>query len=364
MTNTNVADSFSDSYVEARRRFLEAARDAGATISSYKHPLPGPDGGDIATDIARIGASSARNILAVGSGTHGVEGYCGSGIQTALLREGLASSLPDDMALIFIHAINPWGFAWGRRVNEDNVDLNRNFLNHEISHPENPGYEDIYEALNPTDLSETSLKQGRERMKAYAEKHGPAALQHALSGGQYTYPEGVQFGGTKPVWSNSTLRQIIQKEMSGAKRIIFIDIHSGLGARGKGEVISTSSETSPIYQRLHALWGDIVHSTKAEGSVSSNVPGSITEVFEEELSGREVSPCGLEFGTVAMNLVAAALVADNWLHRHGGLDNPAAPAIKKQIRDAFYVDADDWKEDVTRQTREMISRVLENFTAQ
>jgi hypothetical protein len=94
------------------------------------------------------------------------------------------------------------------------------------------------------------------------------------------------------------------------------------------------------------------------------VPGSITEVFEEELSPREVSPCGLEFGTVAMNLVAAALVADNWLHRHGGLSNPVAPAIKQQIRDAFYVDADDWKEDVTRQTRDMIKHVLVAFREQ
>ena len=364
MTDINLAESFSDSYAEARRRFLEAARSAGATVTSYRHPLPGPDGDDIATDVARIGASSVRNILAVGSGTHGVEGYCGSGIQTALLREGLASSLPDDMALVFIHAINPWGFAWGRRVNEDNVDLNRNFLDHEAPHPENPGYDEIYETLNPADLTEASLEQGRKQMKAYAEKHGAAALQHALSGGQYKYPEGMQFGGTAPVWSNSALRQIIRTEMRDAKRIIFIDIHSGLGARGKGEVISTSPETDPIYQRLRALWGDIVHSTRAKGSVSSNVPGSITEVFEEELFDREVSPCGLEFGTVAMNLVAAALVADNWLHRHGGLDNPAAPAIKKQIRDAFYVDADDWKEDVTQQTREMVSRVLEGFKAQ
>ena len=130
MTNVNVTDCFSDSYVEARRRFLDTARSAGATITSYRHPLPGPDGEDIATDVARIGASGARNILAVGSGTHGVEGYCGSGVQAALMCEDIASDLPDDTALIFIHAINPWGFAWGRRVNEDNVDLNRNFLLH------------------------------------------------------------------------------------------------------------------------------------------------------------------------------------------------------------------------------------------
>ena len=358
---TEAASHFSQSYAEARKRFLGAATAVGARLAEYRHPLAGPDGAAIATDVARIGPEGAKTILGLGAGTHGVEGYCGSGIITALLSSGFAEHLPEDTALVFIHGINPWGFAHERRVNEDNVDLNRNFLDHAKTHPVNAGYDDIYDALNPADLSEDALNVGRAKMKAYAEAHGPAALQHALSGGQYAYPEGVQFGGTKPVWSNTTLRKIINDEMGAAARITYIDIHSGLGPRGHGEVISTALPTSTTFKRMQDWWGDIVYSTQAEGSVSSNVPGSITEAFEQELKGREVTPCGIEFGTVAMNLVAAALVADNWLHRHGGLDNPAAPAIKRQIRDAFYVDADDWKEDVTRQTRDMALKVLSSF---
>jgi hypothetical protein len=198
-------------------------------------------------------------------------------------------------------------------------------------------------------------------MKAYAEAHGPAALQHALSGGQYDYPEGVQFGGTKPVWSNTNLRKVIGEQMADAARITYIDIHSGLGPRGHGEVISTAPETDPAFKRMKGWWGDIVHSTQAANSVSSNVPGSITEVFIQELQGKDVTPCGLEFGTVPMNLVAAALVADNWLHRYGGMENPAAANIKRQIRDAFYVDEDDWKEAVCEQTRRMAQVALDEF---
>lgn len=358
---TATAQYFSGTYAQARARFLDAAKTAGATVAHNLHPLKGPDGGEIATDVARVGPANARNILGIGSGTHGVEGFCGSGISTALLASGFAGKLPADTALIFIHAINPWGFAWGRRVNEDNVDLNRNFLDHDKAHPENPGYDAIYDAVNPKELSEEALTDGRAKMKAYAEAHGPAALQHALTAGQYIYPEGVQFGGQKPVWSNTTLRDIIRREMGAAERIVYIDIHSGLGARGHGEIISTAPETNDAFKRMHGWWGDIVHSTRAQGSVSSDVPGSITEAFAQELTGREVTPCGLEFGTIAMNAVAAALVADNWLHRNGGFDNARAPAIKRQIRDAFYVDEDDWKEDVTRQTRQMATRALEDF---
>lgn len=355
------AEYFSSTYEEARRRFLAAAGQAGAQLTHHLHPAKGPDGKDIATDVARIGPASARRVLGFGSGTHGVEGFCGSGIETALLATGFTEKLPADTAIVFIHAINPWGFAWGRRVNEDNVDLNRNFLDHDLPHPENPGYDDIYDALNPSEFSEAAMEHGRAVMKAYAQAHGPAALQHALSAGQYAYPEGVQFGGTRPVWSNTTLRGIIRHEMQAAEHVVYIDIHSGLGARGHGEVICTAPEASDTFKRMHGWWGDIVHSTRTQGSVSSDVPGSITEAFAQELPGREVTPCGLEFGTIPMNAVAAALVADNWLHRNGGFDNPLALAIKKQIRDAFYVDENDWKEDVTRQTRSMATRALEDF---
>jgi hypothetical protein len=354
------AAHFSGSYAEARRRFLEAAGAAGAGLAHHLHPLKDPDGREIALDVARFGPKTAKRVIGFGSGTHGVEGFCGSGVETALIASGFARALPADTAVVFLHAINPWGFAWGRRVNEDNVDLNRNFLDHTKPHPENPGYDAIYGAVNPQELSEEALARGRAAMKAYAETHGPAALQHALTGGQYKYPEGVQFGGVKPVWSNTTLRKVIRDEMSAAGSIVYIDIHSGLGPRGYGEIICTAPETSDTYKRMHRWWGHAVHSTQGAGSVSSNVPGSITEAFNQELVGREVTPCGLEFGTIAMNAVAAALVADNWLHRHGGMANPMAPAIKKQIRDAFYVDEDDWKEEIFVRTRDMALAAVEN----
>ncbi|MBX3495484.1 MAG: M14 family metallopeptidase [Parvibaculum sp.] len=352
------AEHFSQSYAEARRRFLEAARAAGATLGTREHPLKGPAGETLATDIARLGPAGATRILGIGSGTHGVEGYCGSGVQTALLSEGFARERPDDTAVVFIHAINPYGFAFDRRVNEDNVDLNRNFLDHTKPHPENPGYEELFDAINPPDISARALAESREKLKAYADKHGAGAMQHALSAGQYTHPNGVQFGGLEPVWSNRTLRAIIRDEMGRADRVIFVDIHSGLGARGAGEMICTDSEASGSFKRMREWWGGIVRSTVDGDSISSNVPGSIPVCFAEELKGREVTAGGLEFGTVPIREVTVALQADNWLHQNGGHRNPKAREVGKLIRDAFYVDADDWKDMVTAQTRDVCAAAL------
>ena len=76
---TETADHFSQSYAEARAKFRAAATKAGAETRQNLHPLKGPDGQEIATDVARFGPATARRILGIGSSTHGVEGYCGFG---------------------------------------------------------------------------------------------------------------------------------------------------------------------------------------------------------------------------------------------------------------------------------------------
>src|SRR5688572_17435979 len=75
----DVTSFFSQSYAEAREKFLAAAEAAGAhLVDSHPHPLKGPDGGDLATDVAWLGPRDARKLLVLNSSTHGIEGYCGS----------------------------------------------------------------------------------------------------------------------------------------------------------------------------------------------------------------------------------------------------------------------------------------------
>ncbi|MBK6468935.1 MAG: DUF2817 domain-containing protein [Rhodobacter sp.] len=129
---------FALDYATMRQRFLAAARAAGAALSEHIHPLHGPDGKTIATDVAMIGQADAPKLMVMISGTHGVEGAYGSACQTAWLAQKANWALPDDTAVLMIHLINPWGTAWSRRVNEDNVDLNRNFIDWTARPPENP----------------------------------------------------------------------------------------------------------------------------------------------------------------------------------------------------------------------------------
>ena len=151
----SIPECFSESYAEARAKFCGAAAGAGGALRSWHNPhARGPSGEALYLDTARFGPADAANMLVLISSTHGVEGHCGSGAQIAWLRTGGPAKLPKDTGALIVHAINPYGFAWTRRVTEDNVDLNRNFVDHDKAYPKNDGYAALAHALLPKTWNE------------------------------------------------------------------------------------------------------------------------------------------------------------------------------------------------------------------
>jgi hypothetical protein len=83
----NLDACFAQTYAEARGCSWPRPRPAGLDAHAHRHPLLGRDGEELAVDVARFGAADAQRLLIVSSGCHGVEGFCGSGVQVALLRD-------------------------------------------------------------------------------------------------------------------------------------------------------------------------------------------------------------------------------------------------------------------------------------
>ncbi len=52
-------------YPTMRAEFLDAAAATGAEIHDYPHPQPGPNGEEIATDVALIGSRTAKRLLVI-----------------------------------------------------------------------------------------------------------------------------------------------------------------------------------------------------------------------------------------------------------------------------------------------------------
>ncbi|HQS16810.1 M14 family metallopeptidase [Reyranella sp.] len=334
------ASFFSADYDEARQRFLDASTKAGAAVQHYIHLLKGAAGEEIATDTTLLGPADANKLFIVSSGTHGPEGFAGSACQVALLNDELAKRASDRrIALLLIHAVNPYGFSHLKRTNEDNIDLNRNFGDFSQPYPDNPVYEQIHDLLVPATWPPVADNEQRltAAMARLAGQRDPG-----VSSGQAKHADGLFYSGTDPAWSNGTIRSILRAHGTNKRHIAWIDVHTGLGPYGHGEKIfgRHSEETT---KRAKAWWGsDLIVSTATE-SVSPRTIGHITGCAPEECPGAAITPTTLEYGTVPNPVVRNALRGEAWLAGHPDAPAPLVRNIRRAVRDAFYVDADDWK---------------------
>jgi hypothetical protein len=352
---------FSTSYQIARESFFKAAQEVGASIKSFQNSHMGPHGEALFTDVAIIGSKHATDYLVLGSGTHGVEGFAGSGIQTGLLREGIHNELGPHMGLIMIHAINPYGFTHLRRSNEDNIDINRNFIDHTKPYPKNDGYKELADVILPKSLSAWTNLKLRTSLLWYRLKHGQAAMKRAVSGDQFSHPQGLFFGGHHEAWSNKTLKEIASRYLSNAKRVVFIDVHTGLGPFGGAEIIMNVDTDSPDYQRAVQLWGDRVKTTVNGGSVSVNLVASLKLAIPKMIPQAEVTAVSLEFGTYPAKEVFLALWAENWIHQNGCNNHPKDQEIKAELLRVFYPNTDDWNQSIWKHGKEIVYQALINL---
>ena len=352
---------FSNTYHEARTKFLTAAKAAGGNLEHYRNPYLGAETEELYVDVATFNLPGAKSILVLGSGTHGVEGFAGSGIQVGLLREGITKNLPEDVGLLFYHALNPYGFSYLRRFNEDNVDLNRNFVNHAKPYPPNEGYDKLARLIEPNALSRWHNLKAKLAFAWYRITKGKLWLQKAISQGQYNHPKGIFFGGNEATWSNQVIQHIINRHLSKASQVVLIDIHTGLGKYGQGEILAKVEQGSAYHDRLVKLWGDRVKIPLAGESLSPPVMGTIKLEFTQLLPHADVTAVTLEFGTSPLPEALWALRAENYLHHHGDDEHLDALAIKTELKRVFYPNVFDWNQAVWQQGREVVLQALDNI---
>jgi hypothetical protein len=332
----------SSSYVDARAAFLEAAAGAGARLESFAHPLRGLQGEELFVDVAEVGPADADNVVLIVSGTHGVEGYLGSALQRHHL-DTLDRDRSGGPALVFVHALNPYGFSWVRRVNEDNVDLNRNFVDWHQPVPTNDDYTELAHLLVPPSWTAEEQERTLLGLMAKLQEVGMERLQQIIQGGQFQHPTGVFYGGTGPTWSHRWLRDFATRRLAGVRRAAIIDLHTGLGPWGHGSLLSGNRPGDGVYERQVAWWNDVAALDDGD-SVSAVVAGDWLSVADGFSPSTEITGICIEYGTVDGITVLQSLRADAVLHAHGDPTAPEALAVRDQVRAAFVDDDPAWLE--------------------
>ncbi len=346
---------FSPDYFIARERFLQACARRGGQCRSIQHPTQTYQGRPLYSDIYWHGPKEAESVLVVISGTHGVEGFMGSAVQTHWLN--VMPPLPDQTALLLIHAINPFGFAYHRRANEDNIDLNRNFTDQQ---PENYGYQALAGVLSPILPDSAAWTGCQVVLSEYRERVGQAAFEQALSGGQYRYSEGLFYGGQEPSWSRRLLMRVIEDFSLAGRALAVIDLHSGLGPFGYGEIICDHPPASESVALAKSWYGDSV--TEPLLGTSSSVPKvGLIDYAWHPVIGEGGCFVTLEFGTYSLDRMLTSLWRENadwWRYRRGELTLTQRAVSGENLRDFFYPNASDWREMVLFRASQVLHQAL------
>jgi len=341
---------FSPTYFIARDKFRKACGKAGADLHALPLTARGPDGQPLFIDIARFGASKPDRVLLLSGGLHGVEGFAGSAVQTALVNQ--LPPLSEGGAIILVHCLNPFGMSWLRRWNESNVDLNRNFFDPTQNQPSTPdAYRKVEQFLNPPRPPSRDFFLIKAAWQIA--RFGFSNLKQAVASGQGEYPRGLFFRGRDREESVRVYRAWLQQHLAGLDHLFVIDLHTGLGPFGHGS----------IYQKLTGRdsgeLGDLLNlpvEMEAPGSkgVGYHFSGGQDQLLLELFPRSRIDYLTLEFGTYGNLKVLKALRAENQHHHFGSgkIDHWS----KTDLKNAFCPPSEEWRRTVVEQGVELVRR--------
>jgi hypothetical protein len=349
---TRSADFFSPDYATAKHRFREMAARARARLESLPLTAKGPNREELSIDIAWLGSATPQRALVHSCGLHGVEGFAGSAIQLELLER---PSVPAaDTAIVFVHVLNPYGMAWLRRVNENNVDLNRNFRVEESYRGSPPAYARLNPFLNPSTAPAPDFFFARA--VGLILRHGMTALKQAVVGGQYEFPKGLFFGGKEMQESSRKYQAFLSQRLASTESAIVVDVHTGIGKFGEDTLLVEPEDRD----RLRSRFGPRVTALQADQGPAYRIEGGLQSMIFAVFSKKRPIFIGQEFGTYSGIKVLHALREENRWHHFGGgsLDH----AVKRNIKEAFCPANETWRESVLNRGRQLFENAIAHLS--
>jgi len=327
-------------------RFRQACANHGTAVETFPHPLTDPKGRPLSMDAAWFGPREASRLLVVVSGVHGLEALPGSAIQIGWIERGGPDVLPADTAVLMVHQISPWGSAWRRRFNEDNVDLNRNFLDFTQPLPENNKYPLVHDALKPGAAMGAFGERAGPFLGSLVAENGIEYTIDLLMAGQHQFADGFAYGGHEPSWSRRQLESLVTREAGQRRRICYLEIHSGLGPYGYGQLISL--QLGAVLERTRQWFGQWVFNPKADRKPGETgyreVPGHSADGFMALFPEAEVTPVTLEMGTYPPPDTLALLLREHALYQ-AGADAPAGELeqVRARLQEMHFPSDPEWR---------------------
>ncbi len=355
--------TFSSDYATARARFRQAASTLDWQLEDHRIDPLGPNRETLAIDVALTPPGNLDCCLVLSSGLHGVEGFLGSAIQIALLNQWAdrPEALPR-VRLVFLHTLNPYGFAWLRRCDEKNVDVNRNFQDNGYGYSGSPpGYADLDRLLNP---KRPPSKWGAFSLKALLEiaRHGMPALKQATAAGQYDYPQGLFYGGSEASSTNEILSEHMDLWLAGCRRVVHLDIHTGLGRWATPTLLVDSPLADGERKWLEDWFGEDSLSQCDASGVAYAVRGSLGQWCVRLDPERRYLFAGVEVGTYSPLKVLSGLRTENQAYHWGKPDDTSALRAKQRLKELFCPKSNNWRQPALSRCLQLVYQAISGLT--
>lgn len=328
-----IDERFSPDWATARARFR------AATAHLPHGALEVVEGHTI--DWAFTGDPDAEDLVVFSSGLHGVEGFAGSAVQLDLLAR------PDDTPTLWLHTLNPWGMAHLRRVNERNVDLNRNFLA-----PGQPWRSDdpTFAAVDPVinDPTPPGLDLFWLRAAGIVLRHGYQVLKNAIVGGQHQNPRGLFYAGAELEAGPRAILAFVDARLAGRRRVVHVDLHTGIGPRGGRTLLLEGAPGPGQLERCRAAFGEGVKAWDAQNRDAYEIRGGMLAELGRRLAPTRFDGLTCEFGTSGNLAVLHALREENRLWQwgsEGGRPPPDHP-LSRALLETFVPADPAWRAQV------------------
>lgn len=370
----NYSDSFLNSYDDVRRHLgerVEELQGRGIAVEYDTYAIDESD--DLYIDNIYLPATSeTTNLILLTTGVHGMEGYIGSVMLDVFFEEIYPTLNTENTGILIVANVNPYGMKYMRRYNENNVDLNRNFIedweNFDLS--SNKEYPKVDSFLQPEGKMGNAfwhevafyLSLAKEALTV-----GAGTISDALLTGQYEYAEGVYYGGNGDEKSTTYLKGVFAECLDGSyDNIIHIDIHSGYGPR-YNMVIFNSVQDPTTEAEAKAMFGyDYIIATDSDDFYETF--GDTTDYFyrlaRAKGSDKELYSTCFEFGTIGDGFFDSILslkytVDENRQHWYPTDNAITEEMVKENYYELFYPTETEWREKTIVDFKDALTGVLD-----
>ena len=339
-------------------------------LNAVRQPEPGENYAYI--DSFYLPSTGAQtNLIVLTTGVHGIEGYIGAVMLDVFFQDVYPTLNRETTGVLVVANVNPYGMKYMRRYNENNVDLNRNFIldweNFDLS--TNQEYPKVDTFLGPEGKIGNALWHEAGfylSLGKTAITDGADTISDALLGGQYEYPQGVYYGGNGDEASTAYLKEVFARCLdSEYENIVHIDIHSGYGPRYNMVIFNSVFETLTEAESVEAFGYDHIIAVDSESFYATT--GDTTDFFyrlaQSKDSDKTLFSTCFEFGTIGDEFFDTILslkytVDENRNHWYPTENAITAEVIRQNYLELYYPTETAWREKTVEDFRNAAFGIL------